>query len=51
MEDLKTQTEQRLIQAIKESNLDNISLNANTALIQALTNLLSIIYHYEKKVS
>jgi hypothetical protein len=51
MEDLKTQTEQRLIQTIKESNLDNISLNANTALIQALTNLLSIIHHYEKKVS
>lgn len=51
MEDLNTQTEQRLIQAIKESNSDNISLNDNTALIQALTNLLSIIYHYEKKVS
>ncbi|GJQ44076.1 MAG: hypothetical protein JETCAE03_35740 [Ignavibacteriaceae bacterium] len=51
MEDLKTQTEQRLIQAIKESNLDNNLIQLNIALIQALTNLLSIIYHYEKKVS
>ena len=42
------QIEQRLSQAIKESNLENNYLERNIALIQTLTNLWAVIRNYEK---
>ena len=44
MDELIEQVEARLEQAIKESNLDNNLASLNLALIQTLTNLLSILY-------
>ena len=47
--ELIEQIEVRLKQAIAESNLDNNLLNLNLALIQTLTNLLSVLKSYDRK--
>ena len=45
MDELINQVEARLSQAIIESNTDSTQLSMNIALINSLTNLLSLLYN------
>ena len=44
MDELIDQVEARITQAIIESNTDSTQLSMNIALINSLTNLLSLLY-------